>query len=61
MHGFLLVSVFSDFATRYVGEDEPLPPTAEFMEGYAMHGQLSEKEAECIPDMINLRCVCGRE
>jgi len=42
-------------AHRYVGEDEPLPPTENFMEGFAIHGQLTDLEAECIPDLINLR------
>uniref|UniRef100_A0A7S3RAN5 Aminoglycoside phosphotransferase domain-containing protein n=1 Tax=Dunaliella tertiolecta TaxID=3047 RepID=A0A7S3RAN5_DUNTE len=41
--------------SKYVGEDDPMPPTLDFLEGYAMHGQLTDLEAECIPDLINLR------
>jgi Ser/Thr protein kinase RdoA (MazF antagonist) len=41
--------------SKYVGEGEPLPLIADFVAGYVQRGQLSEVEAELLPDLINLR------
>jgi Ser/Thr protein kinase RdoA (MazF antagonist) len=41
--------------SKYVGEEDPLRLCQEFVEGYALHGELTEQEMELIPDLINLR------
>eukprot|EP00199_Chlamydomonas_sp_CCMP681_P002332 CAMPEP_0119116414 /NCGR_PEP_ID=MMETSP1180-20130426/52269_1 /TAXON_ID=3052 ORGANISM="Chlamydomonas cf sp, Strain CCMP681" /NCGR_SAMPLE_ID=MMETSP1180 /ASSEMBLY_ACC=CAM_ASM_000741 /LENGTH=393 /DNA_ID=CAMNT_0007105557 /DNA_START=17 /DNA_END=1198 /DNA_ORIENTATION=- len=41
--------------SKYVGEADPLPLCQDFVTGYALHGQLTEREIEVMPDLINLR------
>lgn len=36
-----------------MGEDDPLPPILDFVQGFAVYGQLTDLEAECIP--VSLR------
>lgn len=43
--------------SKYVGEPEPMPFLADFVNGFAQHGALTPAEVEALPDLIALRVL----